>query len=52
MVDLGLQRDEARLRTRGQAIFNGNTRLESAYAQDSWRIGEAWKSTLGLRYER
>ncbi|SFU80983.1 TonB-dependent receptor [Pseudoduganella namucuonensis] len=66
IVDFGVQRDSAKLRThvfRGEdwigsaqgahvSTFNGATRLESVYAQDSWRFGEAWKATLGLRHER
>jgi len=66
VIDFGLQRDGAKLRTRvfssadwinagdGKHVstFNGETRLESLYAQDTWRIGELWKATLGLRLER
>ncbi|MUI11797.1 TonB-dependent receptor [Massilia dura] len=65
-VDLGVQRDGAQLRTRvfstpdwlaaadGRHVstFNGNTRLTSVYAQDTWRIDEQWKATLGARWER
>jgi len=65
-VDLGVQRDGAQLRTRvfstpdwlaaagGRHVstFNGDTRLTSAYAQDTWRIDERWKATLGARWER
>ncbi|UGQ47902.1 TonB-dependent receptor [Massilia endophytica] len=65
-VDFGIQRDAAKLRTRvfgaadwvnaeeGRFIssFRGETRLESAYAQDSWRMDEAWRLTLGARFER
>jgi iron complex outermembrane receptor protein len=66
-VEFGLQSDHAKLRTRvfGSAgdwlhaddgrqvsVFNGNTWLESLYAQDSWRIGDAWRATLGARFER
>ena len=65
-VDLGYQDDGARLRSRVDAsadwlagaassmlsIFNGNTRLQSLYAQDSWHLAPAWRSTIGLRYER
>jgi iron complex outermembrane receptor protein len=65
-VDLGVQRDGAQLRTRvfatpdwlaatdGRLVstFNGDTRLTSVYAQDTWRIDERWKATLGLRHER
>jgi iron complex outermembrane recepter protein len=66
-VEFGLQSDHAKLRTRvfGSAadwlgagdgrqvsVFNGNTWLESLYAQDSWRIADAWRATLGARFER
>ncbi len=65
-VDLGVQRDGAQLRTRvfstpdwlaaadGRHVstFNGNTRLTSVYAQDTWRIDGRWKATLGARWER
>jgi iron complex outermembrane receptor protein len=66
IVDFGLQRDSAKLRTHvfssadwinatdgaHVSTFNGNTRLDSAYAQDTWRFNELWKATLGLRFER
>ncbi|AXA91597.1 TonB-dependent receptor [Massilia sp. YMA4] len=66
VVDIGLQRDAAQLRTsvvnsadwiggttgRPVSTFNGETRLESLYAQDTWRIDERWKATLGARLER
>lgn len=66
VVDIGLQRDAAKLRTkvvnspdwiggttgRPVSTFNGETRLESLYAQDTWRIDAAWKATLGARLER
>jgi iron complex outermembrane receptor protein len=66
-VEFGAQSDHAHLRTRvsGSAtdwllgdgdtqvsIFNGNTWLQSLYAQDSWRIGDDWRATLGVRAER
>jgi iron complex outermembrane receptor protein len=66
-VEFGLQSDHAKLRSRvfGSAtdwlhagdgrqvsVFNGNTWLESLYGQDSWRIGDAWRATLGVRAER
>jgi len=66
-VEFGLQSDHARLRSRVFAsgsdwlhagdgrqvsVFNGNTWLESLYAQDNWRIGDAWRATLGARFER
>jgi iron complex outermembrane receptor protein len=66
VVDIGAQSDSARLRTRvsGSAdwiggapaslvsAFNGNTRLQSLYAQDTWRFAPRWKATLGARAER
>jgi iron complex outermembrane receptor protein len=66
VVDLGLQSDSAMLRTLVFAgadwigadsgarlsTFNGNTRLQSLYAQDTWRFAPQWKSTLGARLER
>jgi len=66
-VEFGLQSDHAKLRSRVFAsaadwlhagdgrqvsIFNGNTWLESLYGQDSWRIGDAWRATVGVRAER
>jgi iron complex outermembrane receptor protein len=66
VVEVGLQSDSAQLRTRvsGSAdwiagapastisTFNGNTRLQSLYAQDTWRLAPLWKATLGARAER
>ncbi len=66
VVDFGFQQDTARLRTsvgntldwiNGPAVtpfsaFNGNTRLQSLYVQDTWRFAKDWKTTLGLRHER
>lgn len=66
IVEFGLQSERALLQTRvfGSAadwlhagdgptvsIFNGNTWLESLYGQDSWRIAEDLKATLGARWE-
>ncbi|MEJ8855020.1 TonB-dependent receptor [Variovorax robiniae] len=65
VVDFGAQQDTAKLRTQvsntadwfsGPALtpfsqFNGNTRLQSLYAQDTWRFAPDWKTTLGLRFE-
>ena len=31
--------------------FQGNTQLQSVYAQDAWTFSPAWKAVLGLRYE-
>jgi iron complex outermembrane receptor protein len=60
--DLGLQSDSAHLRTRVSASgdwiggapatisrFNGDTRLQSLYAQDTWRFAPLWKATMGAR---
>jgi iron complex outermembrane receptor protein len=66
VVDFGFQQDTARLRTSvgntldwigGPVVapfsaFNGNTRLQSLYVQDTWRFAEKWKATFGLRRER
>ncbi|NEX61216.1 TonB-dependent receptor [Noviherbaspirillum galbum] len=65
-IDFGIQQDSFRLRTlvsntadwlAGDAgsrfsAFNGNTRLQSLYAQDTWRFAPDWKATLGGRYEQ
>lgn len=64
-LEFGAQRDSAKLRTRVTSVadwiageggrqvstFNGHTRLDSLYAQDTWRLSPAWKATLGLRHE-
>lgn len=66
VVEAGLQSDGAHLRTRVSASadwtggapastisrFNGDTRLQSLYAQDTWRFAPRWKATLGARAER
>jgi iron complex outermembrane receptor protein len=66
VVDLGLQRDSAHLRSRvfaaanwidardgaGVSVFNGCTRLDSLYAQDAWRLDARWRALIGLRLER
>src|SRR5438067_723761 len=64
-VELGLQSERAVLRTRvfgssadwlhasdgpTVSIFNGNTWLESLYAQDSWRFAEDWRAVVGARF--
>lgn len=65
-VDMGYQRDSFALRTlvsttsdwiNGGAqarieAFNGNTQLQSLYAQDTWGFAPAWKATLGGRVEQ
>jgi iron complex outermembrane receptor protein len=66
IVEVGAQSDSAQLRNRvsGSAdwiggapasaisTFNGNTRLQSLYVQDTWRAAPQWRSTLGARVER
>ena len=66
VVDGGLQRDSHRLRTSVYGVaqwlsqdegtpssrFDGNTRLQSAWAQDAWRFAHGWQAVLGLRAER
>ncbi|MES2163321.1 MAG: TonB-dependent receptor [Pseudomonadota bacterium] len=66
VVEFGAQRDAFRLRTLvssstewsggGAAGFlsryDGDTRLESVYAQDTWRFADQWKTTLGGRLEQ
>jgi iron complex outermembrane receptor protein len=66
IVEVGAQSDSAQLRTRvsGSAdwiggapataisTFNGNTRLQSVFAQDTWRVAPQWRTTLGARAER
>jgi iron complex outermembrane recepter protein len=65
VVDVGYQREAYRLRTlvsntdnwlSGQATtrfsaFQGDTRLQSLYAQDTWRFAADWRATLGVRFE-
>lgn len=65
LVDMGYQRENYRLRTlvsdtsnwiSGPAAdrfsaFSGNTELQSLYVQDTWRIAQNWRTTLGLRAE-
>jgi iron complex outermembrane recepter protein len=66
VVEFGYQRNGNQLRTllsdtsdwlHGQAAarfsgFKGNTEIQALYAQDSWTINNALRSTLGLRAER
>ena len=33
------------------STFQGNTRLQSVYAQDAWTLSPQWKTVLGVRYE-
>jgi iron complex outermembrane receptor protein len=65
-VDIGYQRDSYKLRTLVSdtadwiyggagarfSAFNGNTELNSLYAQDTWRLAPEWKTTLGGRLEQ
>lgn len=64
-LEFGAQRENGQLRTNVTSVsdwiagesgkhvstFNGNTRLESLYAQDTWRMAPEWKAILGLRHE-
>ncbi len=66
IVEFGYQDYRSKLRTlvsntadwRGGAAgarfsaFNGNTDLQGLYAQDTWTISPALRSTFGLRWER
>ena len=66
VIDLGLQHDEYRLRTRTNATpqwisgapgalteaFAGDSTLTSLWAQDTWRLAPRWKAVLGGRWER
>jgi len=65
-VDVGYQHDRYKLRTLVSNIadwvggspttrfsaFNGDTQLDSLYAQDTWRLAADWKATLGGRLEQ
>lgn len=65
-VEFGYQREAYKLRTSvydtsnwtdGAASglfsgFNGDTQLQSLYAQDAWRINREWKTILGGRLEQ
>jgi iron complex outermembrane receptor protein len=66
VIDFGVQKDVYKLRTlvsnatdwlNGSAgsrfsAFNGNAKLQSLWAQDTWTISPKWKTTLGGRFER
>jgi iron complex outermembrane receptor protein len=66
IVDMGYQRDRYKLRQsvwntndwiHGRpvtlfAAFNGDSELQSIYLQDTWRIAEDWRATIGERLER
>ncbi|HZW22458.1 TonB-dependent receptor [Noviherbaspirillum sp.] len=65
VVDFGVQQESYKLRnlvsntpdwinggpTSRFSAFNGNARLQSVYAQDTWQFAQDWKTTLGGRYE-
>ncbi len=65
LVDIGLQLDMNELQTLVSntanwidgavtsrfSAFRGKTRLDSAYAQDSWHFTDDWRATLGARVE-
>jgi iron complex outermembrane recepter protein len=66
ITEFGYQREAYQLRTltsdtsdwtRGTAgarfsAFNGNTTLQSLWAQDHWKFAKGWNATLGLRAEQ
>ena len=66
LVDVGYQLDADELQTQVSntadwiggppttrfSAFAGKTRLQSLYAQDSWRFASNWRATLGVRAER
>jgi iron complex outermembrane recepter protein len=65
ILDFGYQRDAYKLSILNHAVaawtgsaaatfvsdVGGNTRLESLWGQDTWRIAKDWKAVLGLRSE-
>lgn len=65
-AEFGYQREAYQMRTQvsdtndwmnGGALkrfsaFQGNTQLQSLYAQDAWRINPAWKAIIGGRFEQ
>ncbi len=65
VVDFGYQLDDYELRTRVSntddwlsggpttsfSAFRGDTELASLYAQDTWAFADAWRATLGARFE-
>ncbi len=38
--------------TQRYSAFQGNTQLQSLYAQDAWRINQQWKTIFGGRFEQ
>ena len=66
VLDMGFQLGDYRLRTLVSntadwidgapatriSAFRGQTALYSVFAQDSWRVSDDWKATLGARVER
>jgi iron complex outermembrane recepter protein len=65
LIDFGFSRDAHKLRNlisdtpdwlnggaaQRASAFQGNTELRSLYAQDTMRLNDAWRATLGLRTE-
>jgi len=65
-AEFGYQREAYQMRTQvsdaddwinGGALkrfsaFQGNTQLQSLYAQDAWRINPGWKAIIGGRFEQ
>jgi iron complex outermembrane recepter protein len=66
MTEFGYQREAYQLRTLTSdtpdwingapgarfSAFNGNTTLQSLWAQDHWKFAKGWNATLGLRTEQ
>jgi iron complex outermembrane recepter protein len=66
LIDFGFQFDRYKLRSTVSdtpdwlggiaaarvSAFQGNSSLQSFYAQDTWRIADSWRSTIGLRAEQ
>ena len=65
VMDMGVQQDRFRLRQRVDNTddwmsgapttpvsgFEGDTRLQSVFAQDTWDLAPRWKAVLGARFE-
>ena len=66
LVEAGYQLGEYQLRTRQYetvdwidgahgaraSAYDGVTRLDAVYLQDTWRVAQRWRTTLGGRFER
>ncbi|MEP6875045.1 MAG: TonB-dependent receptor [Burkholderiales bacterium] len=56
-VEAGAQRDAFKLRTLVTdagtrfSAFDGNTTLQSVWAQDAWRLTPQWRAVIGVRAE-